>query len=555
MKQFTKKPSLSDLTLRERIGQTAAPIMTRVLTAEDKAEYMRKNPYGFFWFSGNAKSDFVNVAYEVNEDTVDDGFSDALRKLLGEINDGLRIPVIPGMDAERGPKRVICSLSELVTATGLAATGDEDVLFEAGACVGREVKSCGVRWVWGPVADNAPPASSVCLGRTFSTNPDDIIRYSNAYARGLESEGVASTIKHFPGTDSRDYRDAHITPTAIMDSYDEWYERQGRVFEACAKAGAMSMMVGHSAFPAVDDASNGMLYVPSPASKKIITGILREKFGYDGVLVTDAVGMGAICDYFDSNIDMYAAIYNAGIDVILGPNDKNFIDMIEEAVLSGKISEEVINNACRRVLDMKEKLGMFGEDLSFLNKETEKAAVAKTTEFSKATANKVVTWVQNKGDLIPLSPEKIKKVAIVYVGYSKTVRGFFNPAVEEFEKRGASVTIFTEVLSPNELYAIRDEYDLTMYFVHLAPHSPYGTGGFMEERALMFNYITKIDRDKSIAIGAESPYVWFDWLPGADRFLNIYGWDIEVMRTLIIGLYGECEFYGKCPMPLDPIRG
>ena len=553
MDKFMRKPLLSELTLRERIGQTAAPIMTKFLGSDNISEYMRKNPYGFFWVSGNAKLQFVNVAYEVDPTTVDKEFSNAFRKLVREVNSGLRIPVIPGMDAERGAKRVICNLTELTTSTGLAATGDEDIVFEAGACIGREVKSCGVRWIWGPVADNAPPSASVMLGRTFSTNPDEITKYTKAYTNGLQSEGVAATLKHFPGHDSKDYRDSHITPVDMMDSYDEWYERQGRIFEECGKAGALSMMIGHYAFPAVDDSNNGIVYVPAPASKKIITGILREKFGYNGVLVTDAVGMGAICDYFDSNLDMYAAIYEAGVDIILGANDDNFIDMIEEAVLSGRISEETINAACQRVLDMKEKLGMFEEERDVFPSEAE--AVKKTEEFSRKNANKIITWVQNKGGLLPLKNEKIKKVALVYIGYSTVVKGFFKPAIEEFEKRGAEVTLFTETLGKKELYQIRDEYDFIAYFIHLAPHSPYGTAGFVENQAQMFNYITKIDKEKSVAIGAESPYVWFDWLPGAERFINIYGWEEEVMRALVRGFYGECEFEGKSPVPLDPLRG
>lgn len=552
MDKFMRKPLLSELTLRERIGQTAAPLMTKFLGSDNIPEYMEKNPYGFFWVSGNAKLQFVNVAYEVDPTTVDKEFSNAFRKLVCEVNSGLRIPVIPGMDAERGAKRVICNLTELTTSTGLAATGDENIVYEAGACVGREVRSCGVRWIWGPVADNAPHTASVMLGRTFSTNPDDITKYTKAYTDGLQSEGVAATLKHFPGHDSKDYRDSHITPVAIMDSYEEWYERQGRIFEECGKAGALSMMIGHYAFPAVDDSNNGIVYVPAPASKKIITGILREKFGYNGVLVTDAVGMGAICDYFDTNLDMYAAIYEAGVDIILGASDDNFIDMIEDAVLSGRISEDTINAACQRVLDMKEKLGMFEEERDVFPSEAE--AVKKTKEFSQKNANKIITWVQNKGDLLPLNSENIKKVALVYIGYSSVVKGFFAPAIEEFEKRGAEVTLFTETLGKEELYKIRDEYDFIAYFVHLAPHSPYGTAGFVEDQALMFNYITKIDKEKSVAIGAESPYVWFDWLPGAERFLNIYGWEEEVMRALVRGFYGECEFEGKSPVPLDPLR-
>ncbi|MBO5879718.1 MAG: glycoside hydrolase family 3 protein [Clostridia bacterium] len=552
MKRFLRKPEISELTLRERIGQTASPIMTKILNQKNIPEYMEKNPYGFFWVGGNAKLQFVNVAYEVDPKTVDKEFSNAFRKLMGEINAGLRIPAIPGMDAERGAKRVICNLTELTTATGLAASDDESVLFEAGATIAREVRSCGVRWIWGPVADNAPPASSVMLGRTFSTDPDVITKYAVAYTKGMQGEGVAASVKHFPGHDSLDYRDSHIAPVAILDSYDEWYERQGRIFEACAKAGAMSMMVGHTAFPALDDSTNGIVNVPATASKKIITGILREKFGYNGVLVTDAVEMGGICDYFETNLDMYAAIYEAGIDIILGAKEDNFIDIIEEAVLSGRISEETINTACQRVLDMKEKLGMFSEDA--LDFPSEAEAVAKTVEFSRRTANKTISWVQKKNDLVPLNSDKIKKVALVYVGYSKTASSFFDPVIEEFCARGAQSTLFTETLSPTELYKIRDEYDLALYFIHLAPHSPYGTAGFVEDQAMMFNYITKIDKDKSIAVATESPYVWHDWLPGAANFINIYGWDNEVLRALVRGIYGECEFLGKCPMPLNPLR-
>ena len=552
-KRFTKKPAVSELTLREKIGQTVCPIMRRVLAAKDIKSYMEKNPYGSVWVSGNAMLDFVNMAYEVDPSTVDKEFSNAFRKLIKEINMGLRIPVMPGMDAERGPKRVIGSLTELTTATGLAATGDSEIVKEAGACIGREVSSCAVKWIWGPVADNAPPNVPVELGRTFSCDPDKIIEYASAHAEGLQSEGVAATIKHFPGSDSLDYRDAHITPTSILDSYEVWYERQGRVFEECCKRGAYSVMVGHTAFPAVDSASNGTLCVPAPASEKIVNGILRKKFGYNGVVVTDAVGMGAICDYFDTNLDMYIAIYNAGVDIILGPSDENFIDMIEDAVLSGKLSENVIDIACGRVLDMKEKLGMFREEEEVLRSESE--AVAITKEFSKRISGKIISWVQNKGDLIPVNPEKVKKVALVYIGYSNTVKGFFKSVTEEFEKRGAETTLFTETLDAKALQQIKNDYDLTIYFIHLAPHSPYGTAGFTEAQARMFNYITKIDKEKSIAVSTESPWVWFDWLPGADRFVNLYGWDEEVLRTLVKGIYGECEFEGKCPMPLDPLRG
>ena len=83
MDKFMRKPLLSELTLRERIGQTAAPLMTKFLGSDNISEYMKKNPYGFFWVSGNAKLQFVNVAYEVDPTTVDKEFSNAFRKVTG----------------------------------------------------------------------------------------------------------------------------------------------------------------------------------------------------------------------------------------------------------------------------------------------------------------------------------------------------------------------------------------------------------------------------------------------------------------------------------------
>ena len=128
-------------------------------------------------------------------------------------------------------------------------------------------------------------------------------------------------------------------------------------------------------------------------------------------------------------------------------------------------------------------------------------------------------------------------------------------AVDEFEKHGAEVSVYTETLDATQLHKIKDENDVIVYFIHLAPHSPYGSGGFNEAQAHMFSYVTKIDKEKSIAVATESPWVWFDWLPGAERFVNLYGWDAEVLRAMVRGFYGECEFLGKCPMPLDPLRG
>ena len=373
-----KKPLLSELTLREKIGQTVAMSPSVMADVTDIDEYFKANPYGGMWTTGHIKMDFVNLAGEaVSEDT--DFRNDVkIRQFCEHVSTLLKAPFLSSMDAERGCRSTFPYFSDTPSNNGIAATGDPQAAYDIAKCIAHELKLAGSRWDCGPVWDNASPLRAVSLTRSFSSDLELAKKMITAYVQGVQSEGVASTLKHFPGADKDEYRDTHFTEAILTQNLDEWWERQGCLFKAGIDAGVYSIMIDHGAFPACDDTKLEGRYIPSTLSRNVITGLLKEKLGFKGVVITDAVGMGAMTATFRSPEDYYAALYNAGNDVILGPGHKNYLDLVENAVKSGKIPESRIDDACQRVLDMKEKLGLFDYDVLLVTDEDRAAAKENT---------------------------------------------------------------------------------------------------------------------------------------------------------------------------------
>lgn len=548
-----KKPNLKDLTLREKIAQTAVLRSNFLASTGDFDGYLKNNPYGSLWTTGNLDFDAENMADETNG-VINYNNDIENREYNNHLVDIMKVPLIGAMDAERGCGKAFSFFSQTTSNTGIGAASDKKAAYDIAKAIAREMKLCGVRWNWGPVIDNPSPFCAVSLTRTFSPDPEEIKALTVEYIKGVQSEGVVATAKHFPGSDRDEYRDSHFSDYYIRQTYDEWYERQGCVFQAAIDAGVYSIMVGHTIFPALDDTIVDGRYLPATISKKMITDILKNKMGFKGVVVTDAVGMRSVTARFDDPEDFYAAFYNAGCDVILGPNHPDFVDIVESAIANGKISEERIDDACQRVLDMKEKIGLFSEPKIEATAEDRVAARENCKRTTVKYAPKSITWVSRENDLVPIKQDKIKKVQIVYIGYSDDVlENIKNYVVPEFEKRGAKVNICEQIEDKAHIQKIADENDLILYFAHIAPHSPFGVGGFIQKKATQFLYVLTEGAKKSICVSTGSPFVYNDWFPSAENFLNLYCACPEYMQALVEGIYGECDFTGICPYDNDPL--
>lgn len=262
-----------------------------------------------------------------------------------------KLPLLVSADLERGAGQQIEGATDVPPPMAIGATGSEKHAHFAGKVTGLEAKTFGIHWVYAPVMDvNTEPRNPIINTRAFSDSPELVSKLGCAFSKGLQSAGVSACAKHFPGHGATPL-DSHV----VLPTVDHDRERLNREalppFFAAAKAGVDSVMVGHITLPALDPKLPASL---SPATMRV----LREEIGFKGLIVTDALMMGALST-FGSPAALALA---AGADVLLYPEDpmRALADCIE-AVESGKIPESRVNEALERVLAMKDKRKLFEE--------------------------------------------------------------------------------------------------------------------------------------------------------------------------------------------------
>ena len=541
-----RKPLLSELSLREKIGQTAVARPKFV----DGPDTFKKYPYGAIWLARGNNDKFDNLG----EDQVEDPESDFPKKYdlwLKEANKNMPVPILAAMDAAQGGAKACPGMSFCTTAAGVGATRSEELARELFECIGREAIASGNNWIWSPVADQPSPFCSVMVGRSLTSDLDLCARLLCAEIDGLQSSGVAAAVKHFPGADKNEYRDDHVSPCEITDaSFEEWFDRQGVLFQKAIDHGVYSVMVAHESFPAIDDTRVVGGYIPCTLSKKVITNLLKEKMGFKGVVVTDSVAMRSVLAVYGEE-KMYIEMLKAGNDMILGPVSENYFDIVEQAVLSGELDEARIDDACQRVLDMKEKIGLFDKNHVSGGGITNEIREA-THQINRRIAENSLTMICNDNHLVPVSRKDVKKVKIIFSGYADAVFENLNYMKAAFEARGAEVSIQRRV-GP-EIKEIAKEYDLIVYAAHLGPHAPRGGSAFFTDEYDSFLFALTEGKEKSIGVSFGSQYIYYDYFTNAPAFVNAYGANRESMEVFVEGLYGECEWKGQSPFPLNPQR-
>ncbi|MBQ9977392.1 MAG: hypothetical protein IJP21_02215 [Clostridia bacterium] len=542
-----KKPLLSELTLREKIGQTALGRCDSPGIAD-----VKKYPYGSLWANGD-------LAFGVDIDKVNPNSTkrDKWLQGLAQMNSSLKVPMI-----QAGDCAMTIAAKEygyVLDAVSIGATGSEEFAYESGVLRGRMLRHAGTNWLWSPICDLPARHCTSLHGRTYTDDPDKLLAMNIATMKGLHDVGVAACAKHFPGEDGMEYRDAHISPTANLSTKEEWFAKQGKVFQGMIDAGVDTIMTAHQCFPFFDNAKKDGRYIPATLSKKILTDLLKGEMGFKGVVITDDVWMRSVSTYCDDDLSkVYVECIKAGNDMILGVRDFYF-DVIEAAVLSGEIPMERIDDACQRVLDLKEKIGLFEDDyeLTFGDLDEINADMA---DFCQRVARKGVSLVCDKNNIFPLNPEKHKKICIIYSGHDKEGQGkaydHMKYMIAELEKRGAQVFMRRGLkngyASEAELEEIDKNYDLILYPGWCARWQPRGLGGFFGDEVITFQNALRYGSEKSIGIGLGSPFAYYDFYAAFPAYINIYNFKKEQMEAVVAAMYGEIPFEGGEPFKLLP---
>ncbi len=542
-----KKPLLSELTLREKIGQTAI-----VHTDQPGFKDLKNYPYGAIWASGD-----LEFGVDIGKLYAQDSKRDKWINTIKSVNSQLKVPLIQAGDC--GQTLAAKEYGYVLDAVSIGATGSEELAYESGLLRGRMLKHAAINWVWFPVADLPSRYCSSLHGRTYTDNPDKLISMNLAVLKGHKEMGIATTVKHFPGEDGMEYRDPHFSETKNLLTKEEWFKSQGRVFQAMIDSGVDTIMTSHTAFPFVDNTKRNGRYVPSTLSYKVITKLLKEEMGFKGVVITDDIWMRSVASYCGDDLKrIYIECIKAGNDIVLSVQDPYF-DIIEEAVLSGEIPMERIDDACQRVLDLKEKLGLFNDDyqLSFGDLDQINADMK---AHNKKVAEHAISLVCDKNKIFPLNPEKHKKICIIYSGHDEKGQGKaldnMKVMIEEFEKRGAEVFFRQGLLngydSEAELKEISENYDLIVYAGYLMRWCPRGLSSFYGQEISTFQNALRYGPEKSIGIGLGVPFMYYDFYSAFGTYINTYNFKPELLKAAVAAMYGEIPFLGGEPFKLIP---
>ncbi|MBS3821699.1 MAG: glycosyl hydrolase, partial [Phycisphaerae bacterium] len=217
--------------------------------------------------------------------------SNQIKALFEDYNVRHEIPILLAGDCESGAGIKGASTS-FPWAMAVGSANDEQLAYEMGLATGMEGRAFGIHWTYSPVVDLDRSRNPMCLTRCFGEDPKHVARMARAFIRGCQEDGnMACAAKHFPG-DGVDERDAHVMVPINSMTCEQWMETYGYVYREVIDEGVMSIMVGHLALPAFDDAGKSFIGPPpATASRKVMVDLLRGELGFDGLIVTDAIDM------------------------------------------------------------------------------------------------------------------------------------------------------------------------------------------------------------------------------------------------------------------------
>ncbi|MHB9861566.1 glycoside hydrolase family 3 protein [Streptomyces sp. YIM S03343] len=319
------------------------------------------------------------------------------------------LPMLITTDQEHG---VVCRVGKPATlfpgAMAVGAGGSFKDARVLGRISGAELRAMGICQDYAPDADvNVNPANPIIGVRSFGADPKAVARLVAAEVTGYQASRVAATVKHFPGHGDTAV-DSHYGFPVITHSRELWEKLDAVPFRAAIATGIDSIMTAHIMVPALDDSGD-----PATLSRPILTGILREELGYDGVVVTDSLGMeGVRTKYGDDRVPVLAL--KAGVDQLLNPPSLDVAwNAVLAAVRGGELTEARLDESLLRILRLKSRLGLLDDPYADPARVDSVVGTRSHLALADRIADRTTTLLVNKGGLLPLSTRKHRRLLVV----------------------------------------------------------------------------------------------------------------------------------------------
>ena len=274
--------------------------------------------------------------------------------LVNEFQKKSRVPMLFGMDAEWGLYQRIKTAHKFPWAMTLGAIQDNNLVYEMASKIAEDAKKMGIYWNFAPVVDvNTNPKNPIIGNRSFGSDVQNVIAKALAYAQGLQDNGVLAAIKHFPGHGDTDV-DSHLDLPVVKHSLERLNKIELAPFKALMDKKIGGAMIAHLYVPQLEKGKN----IPASISYDIVTNLLKNKFRYEGLVITDALNMNAVAKKYPAGeLDLRA--FKAGNDVLLFSQDvPTGKKLIKEAIQKGEINEKRLEESVKKILKTKYLLGL-----------------------------------------------------------------------------------------------------------------------------------------------------------------------------------------------------
>ncbi len=386
---------MNSLTLDERIAQL---MMIRTYSNKDESYY--------------SQTESIIQQYNIGGLCFFQGGPQRQAALTRRYQNAAKTPLLIALDAEWGLGMRLDSTYSYPFQMTLGSIENDTLIYEMGRQIAKQLHSIGTQINFAPVVDiNNNPLNPVINSRSFGSNRDRVARKGIAYMKGLQDGGIIATAKHFPGHGDTD-SDSHYTLPVIKHSRERLDSIEFYPFGKLIDNGLDAMMVAHLFIPALD--SNGQ--VPTTLSNKVVTGLLKEEMGFKGLVITDALDMkGVTKDHEPGEIELQA--FMAGNDILLLPQDVGAaVNAILNAIDDGLITEDQINEKCRKVLDYKYHAGLFHRDSIPKDSITKTLNSPENELLERKIYEEAITILENKESLLPLRRLDTLNIAVVSAG-------------------------------------------------------------------------------------------------------------------------------------------
>jgi len=353
-----------------------------------------------------------------------------------------RVPLIVANDGEWGLGMRLDSTISFPYQMALGAIQNKDLIYRMGQEVAKDFKRMGMQMNLAPDADiNNNPKNPVINYRSFGENKYNVANKTGAYMKGMQDAGLLTTLKHFPGHGDTDV-DSHYDLPQLTFGPTRLDTLEMYPFKELIKQGASGIMIAHMNIPSLDTTKN----LPSTLSKPIVTGILKQKLGFKGLIISDAMDMKGVVKYFkNGEADLLGII--AGNDILeLSENSDRAIKLVRKAVRQGRIDIKTIDESVRKILTAKYWAGLAKRDtvvtkglIAGVNRNASNALV-------QELANASVTLIKGKDYIKNMIP--IRRTAIISIGvpsvtkFQKEVsKGFYNSVYYVLDKDASATQI------------------------------------------------------------------------------------------------------------------